>query len=134
MRILHLTLKKKWYDMIEAGIKLEEYREIKLYWIKRLVDFSAYPKETKTDHRTLAENLLYDYNNGHSFDDCLKSYYAKIKQFDVVHFKHGYARNTRTMSWECRGIDVGDGNHEWGGGSDVFRIKLAPILNTPSPV
>lgn len=33
---LHLTLKKKWFDMIASGVKKEEYREIKPYWIKRL--------------------------------------------------------------------------------------------------
>lgn len=36
MRILHLTLKKKWFDKILAGEKLEEYREIKDYWKLRL--------------------------------------------------------------------------------------------------
>lgn len=36
MRVLHLTLKKKWFDMIASGEKLEEYREIKPYWEKRL--------------------------------------------------------------------------------------------------
>lgn len=36
MNILHLTLKKKWFDMIAAGEKLEEYREIKPYWVRRL--------------------------------------------------------------------------------------------------
>jgi len=36
MRILHLTLKKKWFDMIASGEKTEEYREIKPYWNKRL--------------------------------------------------------------------------------------------------
>jgi hypothetical protein len=36
MEILHLTLKKKWFDMILSGHKKEEYREIKPYWIKRL--------------------------------------------------------------------------------------------------
>lgn len=36
MKVLHLTLKKKWFDMIESGEKKEEYREIKPYWIKRL--------------------------------------------------------------------------------------------------
>ena len=36
MNILHLTLKKKWFDMILAGVKPEEYREIKPYWNKRL--------------------------------------------------------------------------------------------------
>lgn len=37
MNILHLTLKKKWFDMIASGEKREEYREIKPYWSKRLI-------------------------------------------------------------------------------------------------
>lgn len=36
MRILHLTLKRKWFDMIRSGEKREEYREIKPYWVRRL--------------------------------------------------------------------------------------------------
>jgi len=36
-RILRLTLKKKWFDMIASGEKREEYREVKPYWLKRLV-------------------------------------------------------------------------------------------------
>jgi hypothetical protein len=35
-KILYLTLKKQWFDLIKSGIKKEEYREIKQYWIKRL--------------------------------------------------------------------------------------------------
>ena len=36
-KTLHLPLKKEWYEMIESGVKTEEYREGKLYWCKRLV-------------------------------------------------------------------------------------------------
>jgi hypothetical protein len=36
-KILYLTLKKKWYDMILSGSKKEEYREIKPYWNKILL-------------------------------------------------------------------------------------------------
>lgn len=35
MKTLHLTLNKKWFDMIAAGVKKEEYREIKPYWERR---------------------------------------------------------------------------------------------------
>lgn len=35
---LFLPLKAKWYDMIESGIKTEEYREFKEYWFKRLAN------------------------------------------------------------------------------------------------
>lgn len=36
IKILDLVLIGKWYDLIESGIKREEYREIKPYWKKRL--------------------------------------------------------------------------------------------------
>ena len=41
MKVLHLNLKKKWYDMILSGEKKEEYREIKSYWVKRLADITT---------------------------------------------------------------------------------------------
>lgn len=37
-KTLFLPLKAKWYDMIESGIKTEEYREFKEYWFKRLAN------------------------------------------------------------------------------------------------
>lgn len=36
MKILHLTLKKKWFDMILSGEKKEEYRDTKEFWLRRL--------------------------------------------------------------------------------------------------
>lgn len=35
-RELHLTLKRKWFEMIVSGEKKEEYRVIKPYWESRL--------------------------------------------------------------------------------------------------
>jgi len=35
-RILHLTLLRKWFDLIASGEKTKEFREIKPYWTKRL--------------------------------------------------------------------------------------------------
>jgi hypothetical protein len=37
-KILKLTIKKKWFDLINNNIKTEEYREIKDYWISRICD------------------------------------------------------------------------------------------------
>lgn len=37
--VLHLPLKKKWFDMIAAGQKKEEYRDRKPFWDKRLEPF-----------------------------------------------------------------------------------------------
>ena len=36
MKVLHMTLKKKWFDLILSSVKTEEYREIKPYWDTRL--------------------------------------------------------------------------------------------------
>lgn len=35
-KVLRLNVCKKWFDMIVAGTKKEEYREVKAYWAKRL--------------------------------------------------------------------------------------------------
>lgn len=55
-KVLYLPLKKEWYEMIESGVKTEEYREGKMYWCKRLtgkgythIRFSyGYTKRTMT--------------------------------------------------------------------------------------
>ncbi len=37
-KVLHLTLKKEWFDEILAGTKTLEYREHKQFWISRLMN------------------------------------------------------------------------------------------------
>ena len=44
-KVLHLTLKKEWFDLICCGKKTTEYRTIKDYWTKRLLDSSLKVKE-----------------------------------------------------------------------------------------
>ena len=36
MKVLHLTLHRCWFDMIQRGEKKEEYRAISPYWVQRL--------------------------------------------------------------------------------------------------
>ena len=40
---LHLTLKKKWFNMILSGEKKEEYREDKTYWRARFTEPGSHP-------------------------------------------------------------------------------------------
>lgn len=35
-KVLHLSLKKEWFDMIDAGIKKEEYRKMNNFWTSRI--------------------------------------------------------------------------------------------------
>lgn len=37
-RILHLNLKRRWFDQIAAGTKRKEFRDFTPYWKTRLVD------------------------------------------------------------------------------------------------
>ena len=45
--ILPLVLKKRWYDLIASGEKVEEYREYKRFWSVRLLNWSD---EAKRKH------------------------------------------------------------------------------------
>ena len=50
---LHLTLKKKWFDLILSGEKKEEYREIKDYWCKRFCSKEWYKYEVEILHNAI---------------------------------------------------------------------------------
>lgn len=102
MRILHLTLKKKWFDMILSGEKKEEYRELKDYWCRRFCGEEWYKWEDLTGHISLFP--------------------------DIIVFKNGYGKDAPTLTMECKGITIGDGKYKWGGGGNQFVIKLGKIL------
>lgn len=100
-KTLYLSLKSEWYNLIESGVKMEEYREIKQYWCRRLL--------------TPREILICTHQE-------LKP--CGFRHYDTVRFSYGYTK--RTMEFEVVGISVGYGNTEWGAPSDkmVFIISL----------
>lgn len=101
---LRLNLKKRWYEMIECRIKNEEYRVIKEYWIKRLIDYARYEADKRKDSSIKMD----DY----------------IKNFDTVTFVYGYTK--RTMQYKCNGIKLGYGSPYWGAevGERYFVISI----------
>ena len=107
MKILDLPLKKKWYNMIESGVKREEYREIKPYWKKR---------------------LLFCYEAGGWCDECYCiSCPARVEKMysDYTHVRFRYGYTKRTMLYELGAITIGKGKKEWGAPDyDVFILKL----------
>lgn len=109
---LHLPLKKQWYEMIENGIKTEEYREIKPYWEKRLVDYKAVVEDYK---RLVFRRYVLGAHN-----DICREY---PRGYTHVKFSYGYTK--RTMTFEIKEITIGNGKPEWGAPKeDVFIIKL----------
>jgi hypothetical protein len=114
MKPLHLTLKKKWFDMTASCEKPEEYREIKPYWISRLIDWSEYPKESKDDHKYIKENIVYDIEQGHHWENVLKSYFSKIKPYTHCYIRLGYSTDAPQLLREINEIVIHQGNPEWG--------------------
>ncbi len=111
-KTLHLPLQKEWYEMIESGVKTEEYREIKPYWEKRLVDYKAVVEDYK---RLVFRRYVFGAHN-----DICKEY---PRGYTHVKFSYGYTK--RTMTFEIKSITIGKGKPEWGAPTeDVFIIKL----------
>ena len=121
MKILELPLKKEWYDMIECGEKSEEYREVKPYWEKRLLDYKRLmqyfidnrkkllAKRILFPNRTVIENVCEAFHRGYTH----------------VRFHYGYTK--RTMMFTIDSITIGfDGRPEWGAPTDkpMFIIKF----------
>ena len=90
-KVLTLSVKKKWFDMIKSGEKTEEYREAKHFWIVRLlVDASAF---------TLR---------------CV--YYPELlvfKPFTHVLFINGYGDDKPRVEKEIESISIGKPRKGW---------------------
>lgn len=105
MKILHLTLKKKWFDLIASGDKIIEYREFKSYWIRRLID------------NVYVANVTPAY-----------------KIFDEVHFRNGYRPDSPFMRVVHCGVRIVTSrlhkavNGEILKGDRQFTIFLGEIL------
>ena len=122
MKILHLTLKKKWFDMIASGEKKEEYREIKPYWETQ---FRLYRGQLLSKSRW--ENFWKD---TYSLDIESRLSYSN---FDAIEFKNGYSKDAPKMIVEFEGIEIGKAKSEWSDNwqGEVFIIKLGEIITKP---
>ncbi len=103
-KVLRLTLKKKWYDLILLGIKREEYREIKEYWLKRLFEVQS----------PMIAKFIFG-NVG-----------LTPKDFTHVQFRLGYRKNAPTMDFQITDIGINRGDSSMGApvDKDVIIIKF----------
>jgi hypothetical protein len=117
-KILHLTLKKKWFDMIASGEKKEEYREIKRYWADRLTYHEHHERITCVD--SLEDEIYRDHSRGLMATGVFK------QLFDVVEFKNGYSANAPIIRLKFESVRYGYGHEDWGAepGKKYFVIKL----------
>lgn len=116
---LTLPLKKKWFDLIKSGEKKEEYREINLYWVSRLINVNSLiiDEYSEYDIPLFIEELKKD-----------DSDFVRFIQFCEVEFTLGYPKNNdkeRRIMFKRPRISVSYGKEEWGAekGKLYFVIK-----------
>ena len=92
-KVLTLNVSKQWLDMIVAGEKTEEYREIKPYWASRLVNQQAESGE-----------VLFDEFIGY----CLVIGKLEYKPYTHVLFINGYRKDSPRIQKEIESIAIGN--------------------------
>lgn len=99
-KVLTLTVSKEWFDMIVAGKKTEEYREIKPYWVARLFQNNS----NIVDMQYLASSLA-------GRTDLLKRYIdaerIMLKPYTHVLFINGYRKDSPRIEKEIECITIG---------------------------
>jgi len=127
--ILHLTLKKKWFDMIKSGVKTEEYREIKDYWVRRLCCFRGGKDHTEIDD--FVSDLNDHFNRYSSVRECFKEHGAFAVKYNKVRFKNGYSKDAPVIDVEFKNFTVSHGCPAWGAepGKLYFTIGLGNVYN-----
>ena len=125
MRILHLVLIGKWYDMIASGEKTEEYRALTPYWCNRLIGGFGLNrwKQDFNEMDFLKDRFPEVWLN--SLEESLQ--FGQTKFYKAICFHRGYTNTT--MSFEFESLYIDNGNEEWGAPKEpVFIIKLGKRL------
>lgn len=99
MKTLTLPLKRKWFETIRDGVKLEEYREMSDYWKKRLFSNKVFCKG-------VCEIC--------NVKNCPKEIFSS---YERLIFTLGYPKaddTSRRFEFKNPKIRIGTGRPEWG--------------------
>ena len=91
-KVLTLTVNKEWFSRILSGEKKEEYREIKKYWVSRLVNQQAE-----------SGDVLFDEFGGY----CRVIGKLEYKPFTHVLFINGYRKDSPRIEKKIESITIG---------------------------
>lgn len=105
MKTLNLILKKKWYDLIKQGIKLEEYRDIKPYYSKKFLYGCVYCEGEECTNKCIDFAII-------------------PEKYNIVKLRLGYT--DKYMLYYIDKITIGKGKEAWGAEPDklYFVIRL----------
>ena len=107
--MLVLSIRKKWFNMIAAGKKKEEYREVKPYYTSRFVKALGFPKSEREE----VQGLLWRMQSQ--------------KKIEIL-FRNGYAADSPAIVVDCS-LSIGEGKTEWGAepGKNYYRLHIDGI-------
>lgn len=115
--MLTLPIKKQWFEMIAAGIKKEEYREIKPYYEGRLQNlFGAIILEP-------LDRSKVDVLQGDQVPEEIRR-----EAVQPIIFRNGYSKNSPELLAKCS-LSVGTGRPEWGAepGQRYFILTIHEV-------
>ena len=120
-----LVLTKKWFDMILAGKKKEEYREIKPSYANRFLE--------KDNNWTFTKSCVNDVLKG--YDTPLVINYLRRTLKDApkyIIFYHAYKTDRPMVKLELKSIRIAKGKKGWGAikGQWYFVLELGEIIET----
>lgn len=126
MKILRLVLIKEIFDLLASGVKEEAYREIKPYWIKRLIRNKG--KMSPQKWNELYEVLKNPPNNYDTLEDILKSFNCEFIKYDTIEFVNGYIHQDSKIVKKHLGTEISLGNYLWGAPEGIcFILKIGDI-------
>lgn len=98
-KVLQLSVKRKWFDLIKAGTKREEYREIKSYWVSRLFEYVY--KIDADFAEEIAAWIIEENQDYHA--------YSGLHFYGYTHilFINGYGANRPRVEKEIESITIG---------------------------
>lgn len=109
---LRLSLKRNWFEMTALGIKTEDYREINIYWSKRLIYNLTDALLTRKSGFIgfISDEDAYEFttNNKNNFG---------FKELEINMMTLGYPSKddeSRILRFKHAGIEIRTGNPEWG--------------------
>lgn len=113
--MLILPIKKKWFDMVRSGEKLDEYREHKEYWGKRFAK-------------------IFGFNSMEELDRHIKGIESIGRHFSFeVMYRNGYSGNSPSFVARVK-LTIGTGKEEWGAepGKEYYVLRILEVRDGKS--
>lgn len=126
--ILHLTLNKKLFDMINSGEKKEAYIEIRDYWVRRLVWLKPGTEMECGPFREMIEDMRDPFHSHKDVDDLMDYFGVEFKRYESVTFRNRFSKNTSQFSTKISGISISKGRIIWGAVPNKYYFVVS-LLN-----